>query len=119
MLNVLLLVAFLPVAILATIRGVAPPLMVANVALVPVVFLAGDVVYLRNRRQGVQLARHLSRMAWTLAIALRAPLFEVRDDFGLPPWTLGVPLVLPPLLLWIFRGRIGLVTRAGIPRTSS
>jgi hypothetical protein len=105
--NLLLLLAFLAVAIPAMQRGVAPPVRVLGTAFIPVVFLLGDVVYLRRRGSGVRLARHLSRMAWTLAIALRAPLFEVRDDFGLPDWTLHLPLLVPPLLLWGFRGKIG------------
>jgi uncharacterized membrane protein len=110
-LNGLLLLGFLLLATMAIRRGVATPLLAAQFAVVPVVFLLGDLVYLRHRGRGVQLARHASRMIWTFVIALRAPLFEVRDDFGLPPWTLNLPLILPPLLLWIFRRRIGLGSR--------
>ncbi|MEZ5961725.1 MAG: hypothetical protein R3C30_15085 [Hyphomonadaceae bacterium] len=103
----------------AILVGIAPLADALSVALVPIILLVGDVLYFRNydERGAIRLRRHVWRMSWALAIAIRAPLFELRDDFSLNPLAVNyLPLLLPPLVMLLFASKLG--ARRAEPRAT-
>ena len=110
-LSIVVLIAFLLFGVMASFavaRGVAPFLDAFTVAVPPFFLLLGDAWYFAHydRRPRVRLFRHVSRMAWTLTIAVRAPFFELIDDFNLDhDLVVTVPLLIAPLILLVFGWR--------------
>ena len=82
--------------------GIVAPL---TVLFVTGLFLIGDIRFFLQpaMRAARAVRRHMSRMLWTLALAVRAPLFELRDDWGIPtPLVLIGPLLLSGILILVF-----------------
>lgn len=76
-----------------------------TVVLVSLIFLIDDARYLRKTqvKRVARIRRHLTRMVWTLAVLVRAPLFELRDELGLSlPIVLVAPLMGAAVLQWLF-----------------
>lgn len=79
-----------------------------SLIVIPLALLAGDGWYFTHydQRPRVRLFRHVSRMAWTLVIAVRAPLFELTDDLSLNrDLVVMLPLLIAPLVLLLFGRR--------------
>ena len=102
--------AALLVMIVLPLLGGAPLLVVAWPAaylLFPAWFLFDDVKFLRaepDARRSGRLRRHLSRMAFALAIAVHAPIVSFGDRLGIDPAVAFFgPFVLWPAILLVFR----------------
>ena len=110
--EVVVLAAFLAIAVPNVMNGNAPLIGPGIVALVPLILLAGDMNWhLRQKdRAKLRVRRHLARMAWAFAIVLRAPLveFETGGFYDLPDPLLVVgPVLLGLVILAYFQFRYG------------
>lgn len=93
----------------------------AAYALFPAWFVWDDVRFLRadaDERLALRFRRHLSRMAFALAIAVHAPVVSFGDRLGIDPaLAFFGPFVLWPLLVYGFRAH-PLLTRESRARAS-
>jgi len=84
-----------------------PPLVLACFA---AALLVNDLRFMRLdsiERQAKRLPRHLSRMAFALAIAVHAPVVVFADDFNIhPALAFYGPLLIWPVIVFYFRMRL-------------
>ncbi|QLC22405.1 hypothetical protein HFP51_09580 [Parasphingopyxis sp. CP4] len=99
---------FLSFAIPQVAAGNIPLIGPLAILAIPIILLAGDVHFFRNadRRAALRIRRHLARMIWAFAIAVRAPLAEVYSQLEIPiPFILIGPLIVAPMLIAVFLPR--------------
>lgn len=100
---------FLFLAVPQVAQGNIPPIGPLVILAIPLILLLGDVNFYRKpgQRRRLRLLRHMSRMIWVLIVAIRAPIVEVNGVLQIPtPLILFAPLVIAPLMIFLFRKKI-------------
>lgn len=100
--QMLILTVFLANAIPLAVADKIPVYGLVLLLIVPVILLVADIHFFLNHRQRakLRLRRHLSRMAWAIVVAVRAPLTEVYINLGISELAVvTLPLLIAPILI--------------------
>lgn len=114
--QIVVVAMFLFLAIPQVMQSNIPPIGPLVLLAIPIILLVGDLNFYRkpDQRDRLRVLRHMSRMIWAFVVVVRAPIVEVNVVLQIPaPIILFAPLIIAPLLIFLFRSRIGGAAKVG------